>query len=552
MTLRGLLDWRKALIYTHRWVGIVLTLVFVIWFVSGVVFMYVGMPTLPAEERLSRMEPLNLSSLAVTPAEAAAAVDMSPARVRVAMHDGRPVYRLQDGREWRMVYADTGAPVTTFNADEAMALMRRFVREQSITLRYDTRLTDSDQWTLQSLIRNQMPLHRIALGDEAGTEYYVSERSGEPVLRTTAHGRFWGYLSAVLHWLYFTPLRRHAEFWNAFVVWSSIIGTVMCAMGIVIGVWRYSLAKRFRLRGVPSATPYASWMKWHHYAGLIFGFFACTWAFSGALSLNPFDFLRSSPQTDAQRYAASGGPIDLTPLSVARVRAAAAALPFTPKELDFVQFQGEPYFLAYRPPSASEGPPWRNSDIAAATALHIDRQKAYVSVLRPEAGTFAAFERDRMWDIAKAAMPGVPVRDAAWLHEYDAYYYSQEGTRALPVLRVRYNDPKATWLYIDPARGAIASRLERGSRLNRWLYQGFHSLDFPFLYYKRPLWDIVVIVLSIGGIAISVTSALPAWKRLKRHAVTLTRKPAPTLAPGAERASAGGAARSSASLRADS
>jgi hypothetical protein len=85
------------------------------------------------------------------------------------------------------------------------------------------------------------------------------------------------------------------------------------------------------------------------------------------------------------------------------------------------------------------------------------------------------------------------------------------------VLRVRYDDPQQTWLYIDPQHGVIASRLERASRWNRWLYHGFHSLDFPFMYYKRPLWDAVVILLSIGGIALSVTSALPAWRRLVRH-----------------------------------
>jgi hypothetical protein len=113
------------------------------------------------------------------------------------------------------------------------------------------------------------------------------------------------------------------------------------------------------------------------------------------------------------------------------------------------------------------------------------------------------------------------MRDAAWLSEYDAYYYSQKGTRPLPVLRVRYDDPQQTWLYLDPGRGAIASRMERSSRWNRWLYHGFHSLDFPFMYYKRPLWDIVMIVLSIGGIAMSVTSGLPAWRRLVRHARNL-------------------------------
>jgi hypothetical protein len=59
--------------------------------------------------------------------------------------------------------------------------------------------------------------------------------------------------------------------------------------------------------------------------------------------------------------------------------------------------------------------------------------------------------------------------------------------------------------------------VERGSRWNRWLYHGFHSLAFPFMYYKRPPWDIIIIVLSLGGIAISVTSGLPAWRRLVRH-----------------------------------
>ena len=521
MNLRKLLAWRSALIYLHRWVGITLTVVFVIWFFSGIVFMYVGMPTLPAEERLKRMEPLDLSTLRVPPASAAARLRFtSPSRVRVAMHDGRPVYRLQSGSEWRTVYADTGQPLEPMNAEQALALMRRYVPDHAATLEYKARLTDSDQWTLQNIIRDSMPLHRVALNDAAGTEYYVSEETGEPVLRTSASGRFWGYLSAVLHWLYFTPLRRHSLFWNKFVVWSSLIGTVMCAMGIAIGVWRYSPSGRFRLRRTPSHSPYASWMKWHHYVGLVCGFFACTWAFSGALSLGPFDFLRGSPPTAAYREAATGGPIDLTPVTVERLRAVAATIArsFTPKELDFLQFQGEPYFIAYVPPGPGESAPWRNSDIAAATSLIIDREYVLVSATRPDAGTFTTFEKERMWDVAKAAMPGVPIRDSDWLDEYDSYYYSQDGRRSLPVLRIRYADPQQTWLYLDPRHGVIASRLERSTRWNRWLYHGFHSLDFPFMYYKRPLWDIVVIVLSIGGIAMSVTSALPAWRRLRRHA----------------------------------
>ena len=76
----------------------------------------------------------------------------------------------------------------------------------------------------------------------------------------------------------------------------------------------------------------------------------------------------------------------------------------------------------------------------------------------------------------------------------------------------------STWLYVDPARGAIVQRTDDTRRLRRWLYQGLHSLDFPGLYYKRPLWDIVVAGLSIGGLALSATTLLPAWRRLRRHA----------------------------------
>ncbi len=525
MNFRKALDWRKALIYTHRWLGIALSAVFVIWFVSGAIFMYVGMPTLPAEERLLRMELLDVSTIAVSPAEAASTAGLtSPSRVRIAMHDGRPVYRFLSSGTWQAIFADTGAPLTPLTADAAVAVVRRFVPEHATTVRYDTRLTDSDQWTLQGVIRNTMPMHRISLGDAAGTEYDVSERTGEPVLRTTASGRFWGYTSAVLHWSYFTPLRRHGAFWSAFVIGISLVGTVMCAMGITIGIWRYSLAGRFRLRGVPwSRSPYARWMRWHHYTGLFFGFFACTWALSGALSMDPFTFLETSPPSQAMREAATGGPVDLSPLTVERIRAVADSVRRScrPKELDFFQFLGEPYFIAYVPPSPSESPRWRNSDISAASALHIDRQRVMVSARHPERGPIVAFERSGMWDVARAAMLGVAVADAMWLSEYDAYYYSRTGMKPLPVLRVRYADPLATWLYLDPQRGIIALRLERASRWNRWLYHGFHSLDLPFLYYKRPLWDIVVILLSIGGVAISVTSALPAWRRIAR----LSRRP---------------------------
>ena len=86
------------------------------------------------------------------------------------------------------------------------------------------------------------------------------------------------------------------------------------------------------------------------------------------------------------------------------------------------------------------------------------------------------------------------------------------------MLRVRYDDAASTWLYFNPYRGEIARKEERLTRANRWLYHGLHSLDFPFLHARRPLWDVVVIALSLGGILVSVTSLGQGWRRLRRHA----------------------------------
>ena len=116
------------------------------------------------------------------------------------------------------------------------------------------------------------------------------------------------------------------------------------------------------------------------------------------------------------------------------------------------------------------------------------------------------------------AVPNVEVADAMMLEQYDSYYYDRAGELPLPVLRVRFADAQGTWLYIDPRRGSVARVEARLSRVNRWLYHGLHSLDFPFLYRRRPLWDIVVISLSLGGIASVATSLAPAWRRLRRHA----------------------------------
>jgi hypothetical protein len=85
----GRFNWRPWLIYTHRCLGIAGCVVFIVWFFSGVVMMYQRMPRLTAEERLTRMPPLDLSTVRTTPAYAVRILDMSPERVRIGTLRGR-------------------------------------------------------------------------------------------------------------------------------------------------------------------------------------------------------------------------------------------------------------------------------------------------------------------------------------------------------------------------------------------------------------------------------------------------------------------------------
>ena len=62
----------------------------------------------------------------------------------------------------------------------------------------------------------------------------------------------------------------------------------------------------------------------------------------------------------------------------------------------------------------------------------------------------------------------------------------------------------------------MLSQVTRLSRIERWLYNGLHSLDFPFWYDMRPAWDIVMIVLLLGGLISSSVGFVLGFSRVAR------------------------------------
>ena len=87
---------RRFLILTHRYLGISLSLLIVMWFATGIVMMYAGgMPRLTPQLRLERLSNLELFRVRLTPIEAAdrAGLHGAPGRTLLLSVMNRPAYR---------------------------------------------------------------------------------------------------------------------------------------------------------------------------------------------------------------------------------------------------------------------------------------------------------------------------------------------------------------------------------------------------------------------------------------------------------------------------
>ena len=481
-----------VLLLVHRWLGIAGGALFALWFASGIAMMYVRMPEVTAAERLARAAPIDPARVRVGLDAAARAAAAAPdAAVTLRMLGARPVYAF--GAAGTTVFADDGSVLAAVTADDALALGRVFLGPGSAPLSYGELVALPDQWTLQN--RAHLPLHRLRAGDVAGTDLYVSSVTGDVVMQTT--GRFEGlaYLGPVPHWLYLPVLRRNGPLWSQVVVALSALGCVACLSGLAVGVWRLSAGRRYRRDGRPTITPYSGWLRWHHYAGLAFGVVTFTWTFSGMLSMDPFPQLSTGGATPAQRQAVEGADTGLggEALDAGTVAAgvSAAAARLSPRELVLARVGGRRRPDRVRDAGSQRAGGRGPARWAGDRALSIGRDRS--------AGAGRGASADCRRRVAGRRRRLLPEPDAP---------------RPLPVLRIRSGDRDGTWVYLDPRTGSIVQVLRRPDRVNRWLYHGLHSLDAAWLWHRRPLWDVTVIGLSLGGLALALTSATPGWRRV--------------------------------------
>ncbi|MGE3539583.1 MAG: PepSY domain-containing protein [Candidatus Tectimicrobiota bacterium] len=487
---------RRYLFLAHRYLGMATCLCVAMWFSTGIVMMYVGFPDLTPAERWQGLAPLALHTARVLPAQAltVAGVEGWPQYLGLEMVFGRPAYVIASWNKdpWRTVFADDGSLLSQVEAAQAVAAAERFVHTSQAHERargHYRGVIMRDQWTVNNNLDRLRPLHHIAFDDPAGTEVYVSDRTGTVVRDTTRYERGWNWCGAVLHWVYFTALRQERWLWRQVVLWLAGVCIVTTGTGVVVGLLRWRPRARYR-QG--STSPYHGVMRWHHVLGLLAAVPLSTWMVSGWLSLTPGDWVSDDTPDRAayERYLGIDAPRRM--FTSPPVALAQGLPPVKEARLQF--WNGEPVYLLSTSPTQR----WL--------------------VRADEAGTRVMLHgREAVLPAARRLLPEARIIQTETLQHYDFYWYAHHTPRPLPIWRVIFDDPQRTWFHIDPDTGEILEQMDASRRLNRMLFNALHSLDFPWLLALRPLWDGLLIVLCTLGFSLSVTAVVIAWRRLRYH-----------------------------------
>lgn len=464
--------WRYTIL-THRWIGVLVGLVILIWCLSGIVMMYEQYPELDLEEQMAGLGPVNLAQCC----RGKHSTEDAEARVRwFVVENSLDILVLRasttSGSNIAIDLA-TGLRIDGWTDEQLIAIGTDYAAAQDWSAPNKVSRIERDQWTVQGQYQRHRPILKFENSD--GQNWYVSDSTGQVVQVTSRSERFWNWLGSVPHWLYPTILRQHPEIWSQVVIWLSAIGVFLTLTGIAIGI------KQLNWRPGQRNSPYKRWNAWHHYAGLVFGLFTLSWVLSGLFSMNPLGAFESRSFA-IERMALNGVNQSLDDV-VATIDEIKHSVPTGTVRIESAYWLGEPFLLAYdRVGSAQRF----SADGVVANLTASDIQNAMVEL------GLSDFRMDRL------------------RHE-DTYYYSKHNEVELPVFRV--SNAQNERLYISETSGRLLFTVDQGQRYYRWLFDAMHRGDFHSIVRTRPLWDILVLMLLLGT---TVGVATGTWLGIRR------------------------------------
>ena len=218
------------LMYTiHRVLGTLLSILFLVWFLSAFVMMYHGFPRASQAEKLEKLEPLSPSLPSVGEITSRLPKGEKVKGIRIDRYLGQTVFHIRTDKGEHNLPADSAQVLPSVDGS-------RIRRTASLWCsapveRIDT-LNRLDQWGPFGSLKKEFPIYKFHFADAERHQLYIGSQSGEVLQFTTRNERFWAWLGAIPHWVYFTWLRQDAALWSVTVIWLSGIGCLMTIAGL--------------------------------------------------------------------------------------------------------------------------------------------------------------------------------------------------------------------------------------------------------------------------------------------------------------------------------
>lgn len=458
-----------------------MSLIFLIWFLSGFLMIYSGFPRADKKKTFEKQETLNKYA---TQIKTLAIDSVTPEQLTLSVLHKKPVYLYSN----TIIDATTLTPITSFTNK---ALDSLIINDYNTTIKDKKIITDFDSWIPWSRYQKYFPIHKYYLADNTKTEVYLSEKTGTVVQETTSKTRWFARFGAIPHWFYYKSLRLNQGLWADFVIWLSGIGCIMCLSGLVVGIYRSRKWRKAKKKGLLGFSPYKEkWYRWHHIVGMTFGVFAFTFVFSGMISLLDVPqwqwIISSKTETNyPELWKEQANDINQFTLSIETL----LNNPNFPniKSVQYQKFNNTPYYVIQQ----EYGKP-----------IWIDASK-------PEP-TQKIFTTKEIEDIATQKFDKLNYKTTI-MTESDGYYRGSTET-----VKFVFDDVDNSWFYVPLADPNSVRLLNKNERLGRWLYQGLHTFNFPVFEGIDWLRKTLLIIVSIFGTIISLTGVILGYRYFKR------------------------------------
>lgn len=470
----------------HRLLGTLISVFFLMWFVTGLVLLYHSFPNLSNEQKYEKQEAI--SNIQIDINEVLSRVDEGSDVRDISVREtrGQTLFSLRAKGKTYVICADSTQSVRSTDAKAIAQTVKRWI-DVPIS-RIDT-LNERDQWIMYSSYKRKMPIYKYYFDDDDKHQLYISAREGKVLQLTTSSERIWAYVGAIPHKLYFPFLRKYTRAWiNSFTVFGIII-LIVCIAGMYLGISisyrRYRSTKRLN-------SPYKNVVyRWHHICGLIFGVFLITWAISGAMSIQRVPQCLVKTQVD---YNINSRKIRGERLKVDKYVLDYRALYLSYKDIKEIRwshYQDTPIY----------------SVVAGDKSYYIDASGEEVKEL---------YLDEKAIDKTIRGIHGDSTRyDISLINEYDNYYLSLGNDLDLPVYKVDVADSDNSVYYINPKTGRY-KYLNTNRKVKKWLFSGLHYFKFKFLSDNPCLWTIIIWLLCLGGICVTASGVYMSVSYLRR------------------------------------